>query len=238
MRHLRENNLDWELATLYRTTATNMRKIERKVKGMANGPRYCSICTPMQQVPKIPGCDFYERDLVPFPISSYLLRSAEKGASEQVGVRFATAEDQFDTVNRLLEVSKRDKDALGFVPMGGDNKEWGLDRLLGLSQVALAIEGSHVVGYCSYTINPGQTRVRIHQCVTDDSFRLRGHGRRMVEAIATKHPELELSANVRDDLAANHFWSTLGFVPMEQKTHKTSGSKINYYVRQPKGVSI
>lgn len=227
-RALYEKQIEFELGTLYVTNKANMRKIERFIKKMANGPRFCQICNPAGV--KVPECQTYSIELLPFPTQSVLLRQFTRKRCHVTRVRFSEESDMGTLQPILIAMQKRDKDCIGFVPTGGKETD-GLDRLISIGKVALAIDGENVVGYCSYTLNPSGERVRIHQCIVADEYRLKGHARRMVEAIGTKNPTCELSCHVREDLAANHFWQSLGFKEVSRKIHPTSKSTIIYYVR-------
>lgn len=222
-RELRDQGITWELGGLYSCTHAEMRRNERNLKTMHNSERYCQICHPRDQNRRA-GLQLENiRNVRHHTHSVQLIAPVNEGIvtelepmEEQAGMEF------------ILGLMRKDKDALGFVPVGGTK---GISALLERRQIIIAADGHERAGYAFYTMTPDKTLVNIHQACVADAMRLRGYGAKIVEFIAHKHPEATLVAKVRDDLAANHFWAAMGFVIDRTKTHKTSGSTIHHYVR-------
>jgi predicted GNAT family N-acyltransferase len=120
---------------------------------------------------------------------------------------------------------QRNKDALGFIPTGGDK---GINRSIAAGQVVVAEVDGQLVGYVQWT-DANAEHVRIHQCVVSDVWRGSGIGRQMIEVVRTVRPGRVLTCRVRDDLSANEFWARVGFDRIGQETHETSGAPINLY---------
>jgi len=201
-----------------------MRRNERHLKTMHNSERFCQICHPRDQNRRA-GLQLENiRNVRHHTHSTQLIQPlAEKIVSE------LNAWEEDAGMEFILSMMRKDKDALGFVPVGGVK---GISALLERRQIIIASEAQVRAGYAFYTMSPDKSLVNIHQACVADEKRLRGHGEKIVEFIAAKHPEATLVAKVRDDLAANHFWSALGFMIDRTKTHKTSGSTIHHYVRK------
>ena len=231
-RHLAKIGAHWQLGGLYITSKANMRKHERYLKDQHNAARYCELCNPTTKV--VPGTKAYSIAAVPFPSGSEqikvssditpctaadfrLVRSNEL-SSEQV-------EYAMQDIVRLMSV---DKDALGFIPAGGNE---GLLTLVKRGQLVLAYDETDLAGYCAMTMT--KDRLNIHQACTRDEFRLLGVGRKMIDMIASSYPDRTLTAKVRADLGANEFWSAIGFKHVDQWRHKSSGNPINFYTKDP-----
>lgn len=225
---LKAKGISWRLASLYRTCHAGMRRVERAIKDCSAGPRFCSVCSNL--TPKIRGCTYYDISNLRFPTNSASLQKMSRYVKDTV--RFSTPADIIHLPAIIRGLQRADKDALGFIPAGG-RADQGLDRLIPLGRIALAIEGKEIVGLCAYTLNQSGTRLTIHQCVVLDGSRFKGHGRRMLDLISSIYEDIEFSCHVRADLAANMFWLKCGFVLTSTKTHRTSGSVLNHYVRSP-----
>jgi len=229
---LRDLQIEWRLASLYQTSHAGMRRIERQIKSCGHGPRFCRICKPT--TPKLPGCKAYDVELIQFATDSVSLRGLDK--RKDFSVRFTSHPERLGFTDWIRDVQHKDKDALGFIPTGGDI-DTGIDRLIGLGQVIVATEDETDAGFLCYTLNLSRTRVRIHQCVVMDKYRLQGHGRRMLDMLCMTYDDCDIDCHVRADLAANHFWEAMGFYCKEAKIHTTSGSIINHYERMPDAIA-
>ena len=220
---LAERGITWELGGLYSCTHAEMRRHEKGLKSIKNSERFCQLCHPANQV-RVPRLQTENVRLVRHHTHSSFLATP---ASVQ-SVYALPMSDEANGMEFILSLMRKDKDALGFVPVGGEK---GIKALLERKQIIIANEGSDRAGYAFYTQSPDKTLTNIHQACVADAMRLRGHGERIVQYIANQQPESTLVAKVRDDLAANHFWTALGFKIDLTKTHKTSGSTIHHYTR-------
>ena len=222
-RELMKQGIGWHLASLMECTKKRMRELERHLKDQKNAKRYCADCTKPPQ--SMPGTTHYPVEEIPFPTTSRELRRTTTPETVQT-VRF-TADNEprwiMDQVKRLWKV---DKDALGFIPIGGTG---GLEGLAKRGYVAIVAAGHDVYGFAAFNFNPQRTRITIHQCCVADAHRLQGYGKQLIDMIAKTHQPETIEAKVRDDLAANHFWAAIGFVHVEHKHHKSSKRKINTY---------
>jgi predicted GIY-YIG superfamily endonuclease/predicted acetyltransferase len=222
---LDEKGIHWKLGGLYRCNLARMRKLERHLKNQHNSRRYCQLCTSPPYV--FTGTLAIDVAGLTFPTESAKLR---KGISRTITTRFTTAEEPPETTQFIKELGHREKDAVGFIPAGGPE---GLSVSQAAGRICLAEIGGVPIGYAAVTVNNRDERVTIQQCVVRDEFRLFGAGRMMVERICNNWPTFTVVANVRDDLAANHFWEAIGFTLDHTWQHHTSKSKINHYQRQP-----
>lgn len=221
---------EWILGGLYETSRDNMRKHERCLKDQANAKRYCEICSPTTA--RIKGARAYSVSLIPFAIRSEAIREeagSKINTGQTVQVYRSSGADTWETAWRLEEVKKlmtADKDALGFIPAGGEK---GLKALVDRGQIILCEDRKQIVGYAAFTMN--KETLNIHQCCVRDDYRLLGLGKQMERMIETNWPEHIIQAKVRDDLAANEFWQAIGFELADQWSHKTSRKPINFYRR-------
>lgn len=222
-RELYQRGIEWSLGGLYQCSHRRMRALERGLKDQAHSDRFCEKCNKNQHAYR--GCKAYSIDLVPFPTHSDLIRQCATPITGQT-VRLTTPDEKPTTIQAILAMMKRDKDALGFVPAGGSQ---GLEMLVPRGLIAVAELNGEIAGYASHTINPGKTRATIHQCCVRDDARLRHLGTQMVQLVKDSHDVDEVVAKVRVDLAANHFWSNIGFKLMGTVTHPTSKNLINHY---------
>jgi len=225
LRVINDQGLTWELGGLYSCSHAEMRRQERGLKNMKSAERFCQICHPTDQA-KRPGMQIENIRNLTFPTQSVDLR---REIVELHGVHELSEADEEVGMKFILSLMRKDKDALGFVPVGG---EVGIKSLLSKQQIILATENGEPCGYTFYTMDMQGTRVNIHQCCVADDARLKRHGEHLVEFVASKHPGKLIVAKVRDDLAANHFWQAIGFDIALTKTHKTSGSTIHHYERK------
>lgn len=216
--------ITWELGGLYSCSHAEMRRNERHLKTMHNSERFCQICHPRDQNRRA-GLQLENIRNVRHNVHSTLL---SQPLQPSIITELTEAEEQ-QGMEFILHLMRKDKDALGFVPVGGEK---GIKALLEKRQIIIANEDGQKAGYAFYTTSHDKSLVNIHQACVADERRLRGHGENIVEHIAQKHPEATIVAKVRDDLAANHFWTALGFRIDLTKTHKTSGSTIHHYTRK------
>lgn len=223
-RVLWQAGIEWHLGGLYTTSHAGIRRIERGLKNQHNAHRYCSTCSDLPA--KLTGCIAYPIDMMPFTATSKALRTT----SPRPITIIRKSGEGIDYIPAILNLMKRDKDALGFIPAGGDE---GIQLLHDRGQVLIATENGEPCGYLAFTLASDGTTANIQQCVVDDGARLLGHGRSLVEELSRTFPAHILSAKVRDDLAANEFWLALQFSVLSIGKHKTSGSTINHYIRLP-----
>lgn len=228
-RYMWANQLEWTLGSLFVCTKAAMRRHERALKNTNNAPKFCGIC--FNPPARLPETTPYPLEAIPFGITSATIRKNTNWIPSEIRVRLTSTEEPKTTILLILDLMKRDKDALGFIPCGGAE---GIQVIHDKSLIAIVSNRNTDVGYAAFTISneDGQpVRLNIHQCVVADDARLLGHGKALVEFIAEKFPTLQLTAKVRDDLAANEFWLSMGFQLINQRKHKTSLNPINQYVR-------
>jgi GNAT superfamily N-acetyltransferase/predicted GIY-YIG superfamily endonuclease len=229
-RHLHTIGVNWQLATLYTTTHAQMRRMERSLKNQHHAHRYCTICTSENNA--LPGCREYPICTIPFKTDSEQLRGSTLKLRTAPIYRFIKPEEHQETLQQIKKLMSAEKDALGFIPVGGTA---GLEDLLPNRQIALAENSGELLAYAAFTIPMDKTTVNIQQAVVTDGARLQGIGKNLVDMIQDRYPDQALSAKVREDLAANEFWLALGFLEFGVYKHKTSMRPINHYVR-PNGV--
>lgn len=225
-RVLRDKGIEWQLGGLMQCTFTRMRQLERGLKEQANSSRYCELCT--KNPYRFNGTTPVSIELVACPTISEALRPL--AARPTPTIRHTTQDEPMEVIDQLTKLMRTDKDALGFIPCGG---EQGLTGLARRGRVIVAEWNTLIVGYCAYTINLANDRIQIQQCCVIDECRFMGIGRMMVEGVQKVLPEARLLAKVRTDLAANHFWTSIGFACVATSQHKTSGSRIHSYTREP-----
>lgn len=223
-RVLRDYGITWRLGALGSCNHAGMRRIERMLKNQHNAAQYCTLCKG-DEAKRIRGTTPYPIDELDFPTNAVdccMLPHVRAGGS----VRFTGEHEPVQTMDAILDLMNADKDALGFIPAGGQE---GLQILCKAGKICVAEAGGEVVGYCAFTVNPEELCVNIQQCVVRDDARLYGFGRRMVKYIETMQECVKLRAKVRDDLVANRFWEAIGFAHVGDFKHKTSGSTINIW---------
>lgn len=230
-KELRKQGIGWTLGAIFKCSHRRMRQLERSLKDQKNASRYCEICSSLQAT--FQGTTPISIENLHFPTRSDKLQPCSFPDTGQT-VRVTTPDEPSSTMAAILEMMKRDKDALGFVPAGGSQ---GLELLVPRGLIAVAEAGGEIVGYASHTLNPSRTRVTIHQCCVRDDARLFGLGSKMVDLIDRRYEVDEVVAKVRDDLAANHFWSAIGFNIAQTVRHPTSRSLINHYTLKRNGDS-
>ena len=221
-----EQGITWRLAALGVTHVAGMRRIERQLKEWHGCKEQCSLCTAEPRA--IPGTKGYPIEEIPWPVDSERLKLL--GTKEPlVTFRLTNADDSLRVVNDITRLMKTEKDALGFIPSGGDQ---GLTLSVTAGRVAVCYVDGVLAGYAAFTEN--DEYVTIHQCVVSDSQRRCGIGKRMVELSRETRPAKSVRCKVRDDLAANEFWKGIGFASLWQdgssfETHPTSGQRLNRY---------
>jgi len=213
--------IHWRLAALAECCHDRMRKLERQLKDQHAGPTYCPLCSGTK-AKHLPGTTPYPIEALPFATDSVTLQLQTKNTPIRKTQRLF--DPTLREYQRLMELGNPEKDAIGFIPCSGSG---GLTK----SQIVIATESGKIVGYAAYTGT--KTNTTIHQATVEDALRLSGHGRRMIEHVRCTEPTKTTTARVRSDLAANHFWSAIGFDLIGHDVHKTSGSNINIYRAQP-----
>jgi predicted GIY-YIG superfamily endonuclease len=232
-RALWKQGIEWQLGNLYQCTKAQMRRLERSLKNQKHAHRYCLDCCTAIQPSVIPGTKQYPIGAIPFPTDSASIRRLGDTYwhGDDILVRLASPEDSQNITSRILDIMSADKDALGFIPAGGDQ---GIAQLIAKQQIATVQIRDTVVGYSAFTFSrEPRMMLNIHQCAVVDDARLMGNGRRMIECLEEWFPGRTLTAKVRDDLAANEFWMSCGFALQQQTEHKTSRNLINTYYLQP-----
>jgi predicted GIY-YIG superfamily endonuclease/ribosomal protein S18 acetylase RimI-like enzyme len=224
---LKERAIDWKLAGLYQCNHAVMRRLERMLKDTCRIFRYCEVCS--EAPATLPGTQRYPLEQVKFPIDSQSIR-AKLTARPVITCRIAQPSEANTLTPWMIGVMKVERDALGFIP-GGSGR--GVEDLVKLGRIMLAEVNGRPCGYIAHFGSKDHARVTIHQCCVDDSFRFMGVGRMMIEGIRKLHPTKELVAKVRFNLAANHFWTRIGFVIAASLPHETSGNIIHHYYLSP-----
>lgn len=227
-REIMAKGIEWTLGALGTCSLAAMRRIERSLKNQHNAKRFCALCTP--DAKRIADTQSYPIEAVSFLASSQALRLATNSLWKppSASVRFTTSAEPLTTQKRIVDLMRKDKDALGFIPIGGKQ---GIQLILDKGLVCMVSNNGEDVGYSAFTLNPSRTQLNIHQCAVADDARLCGHGKAMVDAIAAKFPTATICAKVREDLTANEFWLALGFTLINSRKHETSGNIINQYYR-------
>lgn len=222
-KELNSRAIEWRLGALLTCTRDRMRALERGLKDQKNAARYCHLCT--EQPSAFPGTTHYPLEMLAFATDSASLRRAAPHKNVQT-VRAVSPDERPETMAAIIAMWKEDRDALGFIPAGGAA---GLTLYVARGRLALAFDGSKLLGYAAYCVNPDGTRLTINQCCVADEARLAGIGRALVAFIRDTNDAAHIVAKVRSDLAANHFWQAVGFHVTETKQHKTSGRAIVTY---------
>jgi N-acetylglutamate synthase-like GNAT family acetyltransferase len=231
MRVCIEQGISWRLGSLMTCSHKRMRELERSPKDQHNSERYCSLCYG-NRVHRFAGTTGYPVEMLPFKATSREMRAI--GSRERLysapktgqTVRLSNEQDGPELMEFVRRMMRAEKDALGFIPAGGDA---GLNTLVSRGRIALAFQAAELIGYAAYTVNPAQELANIHQCCVKDEYRFMGIGLSLVQKVAETWPDALLTAKVRTDLAANHFWSAIGFKQVATVKHPTSGNLIHHY---------
>lgn len=227
-RVLGEKGIEWKLGGLHVTHQAGLRRLERQLKDQCHAHRYCAICSPL--VLRLGESRPMPMSLIPFATDSRTLRCETQKERINASVRFTSDVEPETTIKLILSLMDGDKDALGFIPCGGKQ---GIKIIHDKGLVAIVSANGEDTGYAAFTLSMGLNRVNIHQCCVRDDARLYGHGKALVDAITQKFPRHFITAKVRRDLAANHFWEAIGFALERESNHLTSNNKINHYLKQP-----
>jgi len=227
---LHERQMDWRLATLYVVNSTHVRKLERYLKSQHNGPRYCNICSKCP--PRLDHAKTIDLSNVPFNTTSEVLRGEAWPIKSVIRPTDATDGPTIDAQLRYLMSSE--KEALGFIPVGGPSKQ-GLNILIPNGQVLVSQEPETkaIQAYLAWTKRFDGTQIKVQQLCVDDQYRNNGIGRSLIQRLTSENPGVELRANVRNDLPACDFWTAIGFQLADSFPHKTSGSTLNQYILEP-----
>lgn len=224
---VKEKGIDWRLGGLFQCNHAVMRRLERVLKDNHRIARFCEVCTERPSI--LSGTLKYDVSLLNFPTDSGSIRKAA-GKVPTITYRMAVKTDTKKLTKWMIHVMKVERDALGFIP-GGHGR--GVEDLIHLGRVLLAEANGEPIGYLAHTAAKDHTRITIHQLCVEDTFRFYGVGREMIEALRQLHPDKEMVAKVRYNLAANHFWNRIGFILAASVPHETSGNMIHHYYLTP-----
>lgn len=225
-----DKGIEWQVGALGVFTGAGLRRIERKTKNQHNAARFCHICNPSTAA-KIEGTKDYPLASVPFPLSSRGLKDSPLALSGEKVVELSTQQPAAGGKVLLAKVQMlmtEEREALGFIPAGGDA---GINVLYEQSKIALAFFGGTLVGYCLFTVDRYGLSVNIMQIVVRDDARGFGFGEWLLNRVYNTGAYQMATAKVRVDLTANEFWHRMGFDLKETVSHKSSGSRLNHYVR-------
>lgn len=222
-RVIKDREIEWSLGGLMITTHANMRRLERKLKDIGHTSRYCEICT--KNPARLPDTTPYEINAIPWAPTSQALRTPLT-YNQETTIRTTEEGEPHSTIIQIKSLMRADKDALEFIPAGGAQ---GLQILVAKRKIIVAQKKNQVIGYAAFTTTLSNETTTIHQCCVRDDERMNGIGKALVEAVIENTSSDQIIAKVRNDLAANEFWSTIGFEQFMQAKHKTSGNLINHY---------
>lgn len=226
--------INFELGALGTTNCTAMRRVERQVKNWHNASEFCEICNNAAR--KMPGTTPYPIACIDFATKSVDIQLRRSLRDTEPVLRLTSGSDNLKLVETLKQLMSYDKDALGFIPAGGDT---GISISMVQGRVIVAEIGTEVVGYLLFTSPLSITKpVKIHQTVVVDAYRGCGIGRKMVEFLANLFPEQGMQAKVRDTLIAVGFWAQVGFKEVGSDTHETSGQKLIIFRKEAKLCSM
>jgi predicted GIY-YIG superfamily endonuclease/GNAT superfamily N-acetyltransferase len=224
---LAERQIEWRLGGLFQCNHAVMRRLERVIKDNHRIAKFCEICT--ERPSTLTGTLKYEIALIPFPTTSHAIREAA-GKVPTISYRIATKRDTAKLTKWMISIMKVERDALGFIP-GGHGR--GVEDLIHLGRVLMAEASGEPIGYLAHTASKDHARITIHQLCVEDVFRFYGVGREMLQYLRSLHPQKEMVAKVRYNLAANHFWNRVGFQLATSVPHETSGNLIHHYYLTP-----
>lgn len=220
---IREQGIEWRLGGLIQCSKRRMRQLERHLKDMKNAGMYCEFCNPTTR--RIKGTTPIAIASVTTDTCSETIRQHQPQIEPAI-MRPSTPNEEERVMQQIKTMMKADKDALGYIPAGGDE---GLQTLIPRGQIILADTSHGLAGYTSFSISTDQKSLKISQCCVADADRMVGNGRRMIQLVRARAAGRIIQAKVREDLAANHFWKAIGFIQTGVERHETSGSKLNVY---------
>lgn len=220
---------DFELATAWHVNSHAAAfEIERRIKAEKNGPRFCPICAARGDgdAKRIPFANAIAEEMPPQWIAHMNLALC---VTTDQRLRFREAgTDDVDTCEQLR---KPDKDALGF--FGGALKTGITYHNVIIAEDTVA---EQIVGYCLKGPAPHARGnvTKIWQIVVAEDYRRGRIATHMVELIRGLHPQDCVTCEVRSDLVGPlAFWAACGFEEQRRITHKTSGSELVCFQRQP-----
>lgn len=225
MRACSAQGVAFRLGAIGQTHRRGMRRIEKQAKAWKNAEAFCEVCNP-GSARAIPGTQPQPLEMLPFPITSEELAGKKP---KPVTIQFTGPRTPILFINALRDLSETEKDALGFIPMGGTR---GVNDYMESGNVVIATQGRTLAGYCLFS-KCRDNHITIQQTITADAMRGNGIGRKMVARIRDQFPQATITARVRDDLEANGFWQAIGFKLARVDTHETSGSALNVWVQEP-----
>lgn len=223
------SGIGFRLAALGETNMACMRRLERQTKDWHGAADFCCHCTAEPRA--IPGTTPQPIYNLPWPIESAGLADLADG-SPALDVRFASRADPMSLGDDIRQLMQANKDALGFIPVGGDS---GITVSLLAGRVVVAFLDKRLVGYLLFCETDQE--VKVQQLVVADAVRGCGIGRRSLDFLKTARPKVPFTCRVREDLHANGFWRACGFDLVGFDTHETSGARLFKY-RNPNGKDV
>lgn len=225
MRACHVQGVTFQLGAIGHTHRRGMRRIEAQAKAWKDAGAFCEVCHGAQ-ARAIPGTRNLPLDMLPFPTESSGYASEKP---KPVTVSLTSPRTPIYIMTAMRNLSQSEKDALGFIPMGGDR---GCSDYIESGNVVIALQGRTLVGYLLFGKGTADA-LTIQQTVVADGLRGCGIGRKMVAAVRAKHPKVSIFARVRADLEANEFWRAVGFELLTVDTHQTSGQPLNVWCQTP-----
>lgn len=141
-------------------------------------------------------------------VASDLGMRMAQGTTGTGTVRVVVAGDEGDDLLKaVIALGDSERETLGFLP------ESATREYAARGQVLAAVDDNGLLGFATFGLSYDSVRL-IHLCVAP-SARGRGVARRLVDAIADRHPDrTEIRLRCRRDFPAHHAWPQLGFTPV------------------------
>lgn len=216
-RELHSRGIGFTVGMMAVCTLGEMRRIERSIKNQRNAARYCKCCNG-EEAKQFPNTTRYPYE--------FKVRSAYINRMEDVTFTITPPEINFPSLSEgMKRLMNEEKEALGFIPAGEESTGGSMDWLR-KQTVALALHNTTVIGFAGCTRNERLDHVKVHQCCVTDAWRKIGVGRKLVRLVADTIGLGKIVCTVRSDLAATEFWKSLGFIIVNERKHKTSGSTL------------
>lgn len=224
VRRAAEQGIGFSVGAVGSCSLAVLRRLERHAKDWKNAERFCERCNELATA--IPGTRPYPLALLPFPRNSKALAATSEEPVLEIGFTthdWLNADTLADVYAQAKELMQEEKHALGWIPVAGL-----ANMILRGKVIAALADGSLLAGYVAFS-EVERDHVTINQCVVRDAFRGCGIGRRMIELLKRNRPGTPFRASVREDLAANGFWTAIGFSLESWNHHETSGARLNAY---------